>query len=171
MKNLILLLLLIPMFCKVQEPSMIKDYGFSYRADTFDVDTFFITDTTLQISLEGAYDQPYKTIYIGDIIGISDTNYFYKEIDTSIIISQDHARTPKGEVITGIQITAENRLYKNQNKPSMKKFEYAGALFLATGDDRKQINETANAYGKIGWEAYTIDFKNRIIYFKREIQE
>lgn len=59
----------------------------------------------------------------------------------------------------------------NQNKPVMKKFEYNSVLFLSHIDSRRQINDIANEYGKVGWESYAIDFINCIIYFKREIIE
>lgn len=90
---------------------------------------------------------PYEgvdTFYVGEILGISDTGYWHENYPVI-------QRTPKGEVITAIQTTAENRLYQNQNKPSMKKFEYRTNVA-----DFKDIQKNCNQLGALGWELVAV---------------
>jgi hypothetical protein len=79
-------------------------------------------------------------------------------------------RTPKGEVITSIQTTAENRLYQNQNKSAMKKFEYRTNVA-----DFKDIQKNCNQLGALGWELVAVtpivDTITFLLVFKIEIIE
>jgi hypothetical protein len=79
-------------------------------------------------------------------------------------------RTPNGEVITSIQTTAENRLYQNQNKSAMKKFEYRTNVA-----DFKDIQKNCNQMGTLGWELVAVtpivDTITFLLVFKIEILE
>lgn len=159
MKKLFLILLLIPIFCTAQSPYQdllipTVDTGNTFL-DNFnvDVDTIVYPDTSLVIGMWG----------------ITDTGYWHEVPCTLNIIerSEDTISMIDLEPI----VTNISKDILNQNKLDMKIFEYVSVIYLATDNDRRQINEITNAYGTRGWEAYAIDFTKRIIFFKREIQQ
>jgi len=52
----------------------------------------------------------------------------------------------------------------------MKQFESTYGNIKGQGNELDVI-DTVNKFGKAGWEPFSIDYTNRLIYFKREITE
>lgn len=160
--RLILFALLIPMFCTAQEriiSDVIIDGSFYYDIDHFNIDSLVI-DTSLIIVGSTTSDKNSLSI---EIHGVTYTGYWHENYPVI-------QRTPKGEVITNIQTTDENRLYENQNKRAMKKFEYKKEYYREI-----DLMEALKREGSFGWELVGIinkPFDDEDIYiFKREIQE